>query len=136
MKTILLILTIILIFYLAAKIIEFRDRKRHKLIAQEFGPRVDVLLTEISNTDINFLKFQLDSIKKIFMDHLVILEDDDGNILNLCPKCGDTLTVRQTRYYGKILGCPNYPNCRHLVRVDSLDPNIFHSLIIRNFNKE
>jgi len=135
MKTILLILTIILIFYLTAKIIEFRDRKRHKLIAEEFGPKVDALLIDISHTDIIFLKSQLESIKREFMDHLVILEDYDGNILNLCPKCGDTLTVRQTRYYGKILGCPNYPNCRHLVRVDSLDPNIFHLLKVRSFNE-
>ncbi|MCX6879166.1 MAG: topoisomerase DNA-binding C4 zinc finger domain-containing protein [Verrucomicrobia bacterium] len=40
--------------------------------------------------------------------------------VNICPKCGDTLKVRIVGYYGKILGCPNYPKCRFLIKASEL----------------
>ena len=136
MRFLLILLIIFLIFFLLGKINDFRIRKREKQIAQEFGSRADSLLEDISHIDIEMIHSRINSIKNAFFNSLVILQDKDGIILNLCPKCHDTLIVRKTQYYGKILGCPNYPSCRHLVRVASLKPHIFHELNIKGLDKE
>jgi ssDNA-binding Zn-finger/Zn-ribbon topoisomerase 1 len=54
--------------------------------------------------------------------------------LNICPNCGDTLSVKDTAWYGRILGCPNYPSCRHLVKIDDIKDGAFMRIYVRGSN--
>ena len=118
--------------FLFVKISNYFKRKRENKFAEEFLPEVDALLVDLEAKEIDILRSDLRSIKDTFDNQLAILEDEKGNILNICPKCGDTLTIRNTKYYGEIIGCPNYPKCRYLIKVRDLNLCILDFLRIRS----
>lgn len=128
-------LVILIIFavciFLFVKISNFFERKRENKFAEEFLPEVDALLADLEGKEIDILRSDLRSIKDTFDNQLAILEDAKGNILNICPKCGDTLTIRNTKYYGEIMGCPNYPKCRYILKVRDFNLCILDFLRIR-----
>jgi len=128
MKVLLIIGGVILFFYLLDKFHDYRDRRREEQLAKQIGPKLDELLDRITSVDTVEISSELNGLKYKFTNQLAILKDENNTVLNLCPKCGDTLKVKNTGYYGKIFGCPNYPKCRHLKKVADLEPDTFDSL--------
>jgi ssDNA-binding Zn-finger/Zn-ribbon topoisomerase 1 len=44
---------------------------------------------------------------------------EQNKIDRKCPKCGKTLVIRSSMY-GKFLGCPGYPNCKHIEKITNV----------------
>jgi len=42
---------------------------------------------------------------------------EEGKIEKKCPKCGKNLVLRKS-FYGQFYGCPGYPNCKHIEKLD------------------
>ena len=55
-----------------------------------------------------------DIIDKIneFMNHHLFRENGD-----ICPKCGGKLGIKLSKF-GAFIGCSNYPNCKHIEKLD------------------
>lgn len=130
MKILLIIVSIYLFFYICGKISDFLYGKR---LVKEFEPKVDDLIDEVKPIYQNAptLKEELAMLQVKLQENIAVLKDDKGNILNICPKCGDTLAVRDTIHYERIFGCPNYPKCRHLIKVSDLDFDSFDSIEVK-----
>lgn len=105
-----------------------RERKRAEKSARVLSPKVRELIAVAESVDVDSLGHDAASLNEAVDERLVALLDSRGSAVNLCPRCGDTLTLRSTVRYGEILGCPNYPRCRHLVRVSDLRAEDFLSL--------
>lgn len=46
-----------------------------------------------------------------------MLNVENGHIDKICPKCSKKLVVRKS-IYGQFYGCSNYPNCRHIEKIE------------------
>jgi hypothetical protein len=107
---------------------ERRRKKREDQLANEYGPKLIELEKRLDSVGIASVKRQLHSVQHQLESQLTVLEDENGKIINICPKCGDTLKIKMTNYYGKILGCPNYPKCRHMIKWSDCKPEMFYTL--------
>ncbi|MBK1685018.1 topoisomerase DNA-binding C4 zinc finger domain-containing protein [Rhodoferax fermentans] len=43
----------------------------------------------------------------------MINADGTANTEELCPTCGEGFLVLRKGQYGSVMGCTNYPACRH-----------------------
>ena len=111
-----------------------RRKRLEKEMAEKLGLLLDEALMTINATHIKTIKKQLKVLKDDFKRCSVILEDSQGSSLNICPKCGDTLTIKDTAWHGRIIGCPNYPNCRYFKKVDEIKSGTFYELNIKDFH--
>ncbi|MBI5376378.1 MAG: topoisomerase DNA-binding C4 zinc finger domain-containing protein [Candidatus Schekmanbacteria bacterium] len=130
MKTIFTIIGIIVFFYLVLLISNYCERKRQEKLIKKLGPKLDNLLTRVEAIETVVLVKEINHIKQRFFKTLAKLKEENGEYINICPKCGDTLAVKDTAYYGKIFGCPNYPNCRYLVKVADKNANTFDLITV------
>ena len=96
----------------------------------EFAPKLMDLEKKLTGIQIQSITSDFENIQRKLRSQFVALKDEKGNVVNICPKCGDTLKVKTTMYYGKIFGCPNYPKCRHLIKWSDCRPETFNALQI------
>ncbi len=123
MIPLLVVVGIILLFCATSAIAEHVRVRREQRLINDLEPKFAELFSRLSNIPGAKLQEELRHVKGQFSQSLATLTDDQGQVLNRCAKCADTLVVRNTAYHGKILGCPNYPKCRHLVKAASLNPS-------------
>ncbi len=130
-----IIIGILLFFLILGAIVSVIDSVKKKRtetgMAKQLGPLLDNVLNTVNATDIRDLERQAEVLRKDFASESIILEDDEGRVVNICPNCGDTLNVKDTGWYGRILGCPNYPCCRHLVKINDMKDGVFKKIQVR-----
>lgn len=125
------IIILIIIWGIISSIISSIKQKRYeKEIVRDFGPVLEKWLSELdaSATDINFFGNKVKELKDSFEENKIILKNEKDEIINICPKCGDTLTVKTVNWYGRIFGCPNYPKCHYLKKVKEIKEGTFHGI--------
>lgn len=125
-----IIILILIIWGVISSIINSIKQKRYEEeIVRDVGPTLEKGLSELeSATDINFISKEVKELKEIFEKNKIILKNKNDEVLNICPKCGDTLTVRTVNWYGRIFGCPNYPECHYLKKVKDIKEGTFYNL--------
>ena len=125
-----IIILILIIWGVISGIINSIKQKRYEEeIVRDVGPALEKGLSELeSATDINFISKEVKELKEIFEKNKIILKNENDEVINICPKCGDTLTVRTVNWYGRIFGCPNYPECHYLKRVKDIKEGTFYNL--------
>lgn len=131
MEIIGIIILILIIWGIVAGIFDSIRQKRHEEeMIKNIGPSLEKGLSELeaSTTDINLISKKLKELKEFFEENKIILKNEDNEVINICPKCGDTLTVKTVNWYGRILGCPNYPECHYLKKVKDIKEGIFYNL--------
>jgi hypothetical protein len=104
------------------------DRRRRRRLIAGLAPRLDSLVARLDDIPSNLLDRDFRETKDLFLNSLATLKGRNDSIINICPKCHDTLTVRTTSYHGRIFGCPNYPQCGHLIKVANLNSEVFEHL--------
>jgi len=104
------------------------DRRRQRRLVAELALRLDFLMTRLDDIPLDLVAKEFRETKGRFLNSLATLKGRDDTIINRCPKCHDTLSVRNTSYHGKIFGCPNYPKCGHLIKVADLDSDSIEHL--------
>jgi predicted RNA-binding Zn-ribbon protein involved in translation (DUF1610 family) len=107
-----------------------RKKRYEEKIIRDVGPVLEKALSEleVSATDIDFISKKVKELKGFFEENKIILKNENDEVINICPKCGDTLTVRTVNWYGKIFGCPNYPECHYLKKVKDIKEGTFYNL--------
>lgn len=125
-----IIILILIIWGVISSIINSIKQKRYEEeILRDVGPTLEKGLSELeSATDINFISKEVKELKEIFEKNKIILKNENDEVINICPKCGDTLTVRTVNWYGRIFGCPNYPECHYLKKVKDIKEGTFYNL--------
>lgn len=133
---IIIVLIVLLLGYGAISnvIHSVKRKKNEKEMAEKLGPILDKACESVNARNIEDLKRQLRVFKDNFTDELVVLQDEKDKSINICPRCGDTLTVKDTSWHGRIIGCPNYPNCGYFEKVSEIKPEIFYELNIKDFS--
>lgn len=128
MSTLLLVCaTLLLVSFLLAIVNHLRRRRREKLSAAELGPIVVSLTHRLNMIDKGNLTSELKETKeRLDASYATLLHSD--KVINRCPNCQSTLTVRRTTYYGTILGCPKYPACRYMIKLRDLSDLTFGKL--------
>lgn len=130
MSLIYVIAPLIFVCIVFSAISRYFDRKRRKRLVTELGPRLDSLMARVDRIPSDLVANEFREAQAYFLDSLATLKGKHDFIVNRCPKCQDTLSVRTTSYHGRIFGCPNYPKCRHLIKVADLNPDNFDHLIV------
>jgi len=122
-----IIILVLIIWGVISGIVNSIKQKRYEEeIARHVGPALEKGLSELeSATDISK---KVKELKEIFEKNKIILKNGNDEVINICPKCGDTLTVRTVNWYGKIFGCPNYPECHYLKKVKDIKEDTFYNL--------
>lgn len=128
MELILVFAGLLLLSYILGKVSDRRRYRRECELVDELAPDLASLVDNADGIDIQELRSRLEATKNLLARHMAVLVDSEGEVINRCPKCGATLTLRNTKYYGQILGCPNYPDCRHYLRVADLDRTVLPRL--------
>lgn len=107
-----------------------KQKRYEKEIIRDVGPALEKGLSELeaSATDIDLINKKVKELKEFFEENKIILKNKNDEVINICPKCGDTLTVRTVNWYGRIFGCPNYPECRYLKKVEDIKEGTFYNL--------
>jgi len=107
-----------------------KQKKYDEEIVKNIGPALEKGLSELETlaADMNFINKKVKELKELFEKNKIIIKNENDEIINVCPKCGDTLTVRTVNWYGKILGCPNYPECHYLKKVTDIKEGTFYHL--------
>ncbi|MDP8202341.1 MAG: topoisomerase DNA-binding C4 zinc finger domain-containing protein [Candidatus Tenebribacter burtonii] len=129
MKIELIIVGCIVIFLIYIYIADLIDRFRDKKYEKKIEPRVEQLLSKVNTLDFSKIHNDLNEIKNDFDNRLTLLKLDN-DVINKCPNCGDTLTIKSTSYYGKIISCPNYPKCLYKVKISDIDLSSINKLEI------
>jgi len=128
MSTIDYIFGLILFYILYSVVSGYLHRRRQRRLVVELAPKLDSLIHRIDEIPIGTVSKEFRETKELFYNSLATLKGTDNSTINRCPKCHDTLSLKTTLSYGKIFGCPNYPRCRHLVKVVDLDCHVFDHL--------
>ena len=62
---------------------------------------------------------ELDNLNNYYSENKIVLNDNNGNSINICIKCGQSMKV--VHHQGsKFLGCSNYPKCHSYKKYDSI----------------
>ena len=119
-----------MVFYvikaIITSLIETISNKRYE---KKVEPQVNQLINKVDSLDFSEIKTELDKIKIDFDNRLSSLKLNE-DLINKCPSCGDTLTIKNTSYYGKIISCPNYPKCRYKIKISDIDLSLINKLKI------
>lgn len=107
-----------------------KQKRYEQELIKDVGPALEKGLSEleVSATDINFVTKKVKGLKELFEKNKIILKNENDEVINICPECGDTLTVKTVNWYGRIFGCPNYPECHYLKRVKDTKEGTFYNL--------
>ncbi len=127
METLLVIAALVCAIWVMGWISEKLAEKREEKKSAGLMPKLDEILGRAVLIEQTEPRSSFDQTRKMFNNSLAVIREGERNI-SICPKCGDTLTVRNTGYYGKILGCPNYPRCRFLIKSSELNLTEIESL--------
>jgi len=127
-----IVLVIYVLFKIYSKIDDIRTSRYNRRMAEELSPVLKKVAESVNAGKIAELEEQIKSLEDVFKDGMVILEDDSGNPINVCPYCGDTLSAKTVNWYGRILGCPNYPKCRYLVKVKEIKSGMIFDIKVKN----
>jgi len=131
MEIIGIIILIFIVWEIISGIINYIKQKRYdEEIIKNVGPALEKGLSELETLaiDMNFINKKVKELKELFEKNKIIIKNENDEIINICPKCGDTLTVRTVNWYGRILGCPNYPECHYLKKVKDIKEGTFYHL--------
>lgn len=118
----------ITLIYVFIKISDLLERRQDRRIAKELGPELERLLQKVDIYDTEQMRKDLEGLRVGLQSNLATLKERTEEPLNICPKCGDTLNVKYTSYYGRIIGCPNYPDCRFFLKISDIDFSSLESL--------
>jgi len=104
-----------LISLIIIKLKEYKENKYYKNILFETMPK-------INNINLSIYKNRLDKLTnnyKLQLTKKVIIKNNKGIVLNICPKCGGYLKI--VRWRGNpFLGCANYPQCKFYRNYDRI----------------
>lgn len=131
MEIIGLIILIFLVWGIISSIINsIKQKKYEEEIVLNLGPSLENGLSalEASAIDINFIKNKAKELKEVIEKNKIILKNENDEVINICPKCGETLTVKTVNWHGRIFGCPNYPQCHYLIKVKDIKEGTFYNL--------
>lgn len=132
MEAIIIIIVVMILIGVVSNFIDSVKRKKiEKETAEKLGPILEKALAIINTADIEEFEKRIKTLEDNFTNELVILENEEGKPINICPKCGDTLTAKDTAWHGRIFGCPNYPNCHYFVKVKEIKTGTFYRLNVR-----
>lgn len=107
-----------------------RQKNHEEEIIKNIGPSLEKGLSELeaSAADLNIISNKIEELKKKVEKNRITIKSESGEVINICPNCGDTLTVKTVNWHGRILGCPNYPKCHYLKKVRDIKVGIFRNL--------
>ena len=131
MEIIGIIILIFVIWGVISGIVNSIKQKRcEEEIVRNVGPTLEKGLSRLEDSamDIILVSKKVKELSNLFEKNKIILKNENDEIINICPKCGDTLTVKSVNWYGKILGCPNYPKCHYLKKVKDIKEGTFYNL--------
>jgi hypothetical protein len=131
MEIIGIIILIFITWGVISGIVNSINQKRYEEeIVRDVGPTLEKGLSglEDSTMDIILVSKKVKELSNLFEKNKIILKNENDEMINICPKCGDTLTVKTVNWHGKIFGCPNYPKCHYLKKVKDIKEGTFHNL--------
>jgi len=131
MEIIGIIISTLIICGIISSIVNSVNQKRYeKEIVRTVGPILEKGLSELEDTaiDISLVSKKVKDLNDLFEKNKIVLKNENEEMINICPKCGDTLTVKTVNWYGKIFGCPNYPKCHYLKKVKDIKEGTFYNL--------
>lgn len=130
MSLIYVIVVLIFVFFVFSAVSGHLERRRRKRLVTELAPRLASFIARVDRIPGDLFANEFGEARSHFLQSLATLKGKNDLIINRCLKCQDTLSVRTTSYHGRIFGCPNYPKCRHLIKVADLDPKDFDHLVV------
>ncbi len=131
MEIIGLILLFLLFSWIWAIVDSIKQKKHDKEMARSVGPTLEKALSELedSATDINLINERLKKLNNFFEKNKIVLKNENDKVINICPKCGDTLTVKTEKHRGRIIYCPNHTECNYLTKkVEDIKEGSFHNI--------
>lgn len=87
-------------------------------IIKEYFYYRDILknsINKITNVNLEIYNKLEDAYRHAFKEYYaqkIILKDQNGVVINICPKCNNYLRIIHGRR-GKFWGCTNFPRCRY-----------------------
>lgn len=99
---------------LGIELIDFLDKNFNDIVESSYTANLEKSLDKIAEgklKDIDFLSAFYNNLE----DKISKVSPESNE--RLCPECGSRLVVRKGRY-GPFLGCSNYPNCKHIEKIN------------------
>ena len=90
------------------------NRKYHRILRESVEKVDDVDLEKYETILVEFEELY-ESDKR----QMVILKDKEGEVINICPECGEYMRIVQGRWR-RFLGCSNDPDCRSYKNYESI----------------
>lgn len=98
----------------------FLDRSFSNIINLEYTKQLEEALDSIANNKLQRQTFLSDFYQNLEMAVSANTETV-GNVINTdapeCPKCGEAMVLRRSRFGKLFYGCSNYPKCNGLVNI-------------------
>jgi len=110
-----LIISLLVIFWAFIIFGVIKDSIKNRLEKKKYLEILDQNMHKVRNIDISHYQVALEELEnlydKTFGSQKVKIKDINGDVINICPKCGSYMRI--VRWKGRrFLGCTFYPNCK------------------------